>query len=210
VVQDDKLGLGHAVSLTSDMARGGEVVIMYGDTIIDGDTTLSPSLTTMPKAIAGWNYQAWVIFRDSTQYPPLSLGRFTKPDGPDDDSSHCGPRFDRHFSVPGAPGEDFFRNVPGFGELHVVDNPQVWKLYITVEPDPDFAPARPYLQLIMFSAYIPDPDVFYDPGTMRPVGGVWGTRNFPFVFRDLGAVLNEGHYWPHMHVDFERDLVVPK
>jgi len=37
VIQEEQLGLGHAVSLTRDMAGGGELVIMYGDTIIDGD-----------------------------------------------------------------------------------------------------------------------------------------------------------------------------
>ncbi len=39
VVQEERLGLGHAVSLTRDLAEGEELVIMYGDTIIDGDFT---------------------------------------------------------------------------------------------------------------------------------------------------------------------------
>ncbi len=37
VLQEDRLGLGHAVSLTRGMAEDEELIIMYGDTIIDGD-----------------------------------------------------------------------------------------------------------------------------------------------------------------------------
>ncbi len=37
VVQVNRLGLGHAVSLAEDTVRNGEILIMYGDTIIDGD-----------------------------------------------------------------------------------------------------------------------------------------------------------------------------
>ena len=39
VVQEQKLGLGHAVSLSEPYARGSAVIVMYGDTIIDGDLT---------------------------------------------------------------------------------------------------------------------------------------------------------------------------
>jgi len=37
VVQEERLGLGHAVSLARGFAAGEDVIIMYGDTIIDGD-----------------------------------------------------------------------------------------------------------------------------------------------------------------------------
>ena len=37
VVQEERLGLGHAVSLAAEKAAGGELVVMYGDTVIDGD-----------------------------------------------------------------------------------------------------------------------------------------------------------------------------
>ncbi len=37
VIQKQKLGLGHAVSLTEPCARDSSIIIMYGDTIIDGD-----------------------------------------------------------------------------------------------------------------------------------------------------------------------------
>ncbi len=37
VIQENKLGLGHAVSLAKQKARDTELVIVYGDTIIDGD-----------------------------------------------------------------------------------------------------------------------------------------------------------------------------
>ena len=37
VVQKDKLGLGHAVFMARDAADGDEVIVMYGDTLIDGD-----------------------------------------------------------------------------------------------------------------------------------------------------------------------------
>jgi glucose-1-phosphate thymidylyltransferase len=37
VIQEETLGLGHAVSLTENIARSGELIVMYGDTIIEGD-----------------------------------------------------------------------------------------------------------------------------------------------------------------------------
>lgn len=37
VVQDNPKGLGHAVALTRDVAEGGELLIIYGDTIIEAD-----------------------------------------------------------------------------------------------------------------------------------------------------------------------------
>ncbi len=37
VVQDERLGLGHAVSLAEKNAVDGELLVVYGDTIIDGD-----------------------------------------------------------------------------------------------------------------------------------------------------------------------------
>jgi len=37
VVQDERLGLGHAVSLAEENAGDGELLVVYGDTIIDGD-----------------------------------------------------------------------------------------------------------------------------------------------------------------------------
>ncbi|MFC1528907.1 sugar phosphate nucleotidyltransferase, partial [Candidatus Latescibacterota bacterium] len=37
VIQEKQLGLGHAVSLTKDFTNGEDVVVMYGDTIIDGN-----------------------------------------------------------------------------------------------------------------------------------------------------------------------------
>ena len=37
VIQNNPKGLGHAVSLTKDAANAGDIVVVYGDTIIDGD-----------------------------------------------------------------------------------------------------------------------------------------------------------------------------
>jgi glucose-1-phosphate thymidylyltransferase len=37
IVQEDRLGLGHAVDLAADKASNSELIVMYGDTIIDGD-----------------------------------------------------------------------------------------------------------------------------------------------------------------------------
>lgn len=39
IIQEERLGLGHAVSLARAIARNEEIVVMYGDTIIDGDFT---------------------------------------------------------------------------------------------------------------------------------------------------------------------------
>lgn len=37
IIQEELLGLGHAVSLAEEKANGDELIVMYGDTIIDGD-----------------------------------------------------------------------------------------------------------------------------------------------------------------------------
>lgn len=37
VIQEERLGLGHAVSLARTSAAGEDIIVMYGDTIIDGD-----------------------------------------------------------------------------------------------------------------------------------------------------------------------------
>ncbi len=37
IIQEERLGLGHAVSLAGDKVGDGELIVMYGDTIIDGD-----------------------------------------------------------------------------------------------------------------------------------------------------------------------------
>ena len=39
VIQERSLGLGHAVSLTEENARDSEIIIIYGDTIIEGEMT---------------------------------------------------------------------------------------------------------------------------------------------------------------------------
>jgi hypothetical protein len=174
--------------------------VVHVDT--NGDTTVTPSLTTMPDAVDGWKYQAWITFTEnSPRKDPLSLGRFSSPSGPDDDTSYSiKSGYDRHFNIP---GEDFFQNVPEFGRLDIVESPYTYKLFITVEPDPDFDEDEPFLQLIMFSAYIPKPELFYNAITDLPV-----TLQWPLVLRDIGYDLNEGHRWPTMHIELERDLVV--
>jgi glucose-1-phosphate thymidylyltransferase len=37
IIQEERLGLGHAVSLAADAVKDDELIVMYGDTIIDGD-----------------------------------------------------------------------------------------------------------------------------------------------------------------------------
>ena len=37
VIQEERLGLGHAVSLARNMTSGGELIVVYGDTIIHGE-----------------------------------------------------------------------------------------------------------------------------------------------------------------------------
>src|SRR3989339_2175848 len=39
VIQQETLGLGHAVNLAEQKARGDEIIIVYGDTIIKGEFT---------------------------------------------------------------------------------------------------------------------------------------------------------------------------
>jgi len=187
--------------------------ISFHDTIFvipDGDTTMTPSLETMPPAVEGWEYEAWVIFKDGSDIEPLSMGRFTQPDAMDDNCKHCiEGGYDSNFTVP---GEDFFVNVPEFGSLDVVRNPFVDKLFITVEPEPDFDPDEPYKQLIMFSARIPDRTLFfeyiYGEDTIETQRPRLGIRQFELVVRDLGFDINEGHRWPEMHIDFEKEMVI--
>lgn len=176
------------------------IEVVHVDT--NGDTTVTPSLTTMPNAADGWEYEAWITFTDDSPYKkPLSLGRFARPDGPDDDTSYSiVSNYDRHFSIP---GEDFFQNVPFFGRLDVVESPYTHKLFITVEPVPDFDEDEPFWQLIIFSTYIPKSNLFYSPISGNPV-----TLQWPLILRDIGYDLNEGHRWPLMHIDFERDLIL--
>lgn len=51
VVQENPKGLGHAVALTRDVAEGGELLIIYGDTIIEAD--LKPVLATTADGAIG-------------------------------------------------------------------------------------------------------------------------------------------------------------
>jgi len=37
IIQEERLGLGHAVNLAENICRDGELIVMYGDTIIDGN-----------------------------------------------------------------------------------------------------------------------------------------------------------------------------
>ncbi len=174
--------------------------ILHVDT--NGDTTISSSLTTMPDAVDGWKYEAWLTFTEDSPYKkPLSLGKFSSPDGPDDDTSYSYlSGYDRHFNIP---GEDFFHSVPFFGRLDVIESPYVDRLFITVEPDPDFDEDEPFWQLIMFSNYLPKMNVFYSSISGEPI-----TLQWPFVVRDIGYELNDGHRWPLMHIDFERELIL--
>jgi len=207
---------------TAECAEGEEPDLI--DTVVNvtqvpnGDTTVTPSLETMPPAVDGWKYEAWIMFTEDSHFKPLSLGRFSDPAAPDDDSSHCNPPrppgadpdidtsgYDWNFNIP---GEDFFNKMEKWGgPLSVVDNPYTEKLFITVEPDPDFDPDNPYKQLIMFSAYLPTRAMFYQVAgvdtTQRPY-----TRQFPLIVRDIGYEINEGHRWPEMHIDLEREMIV--
>jgi len=174
--------------------------VVHVDT--NGDTTITPSLTSMPVAADGWEYEVWITFTDDSPYKdPLSLGRFADPEGPDDDTSYTIiSGYDRHFSIP---GEDLFQNVPYFGRLDIVASPYPYKIFITVEPEPDFDQDEPFWQLIIFSAYIPKHDQFYDP-----LSGLPNSLRWPLVLRDIGYELNEGHRWPTMHIELERELVI--
>jgi glucose-1-phosphate thymidylyltransferase len=51
VVQENPKGLGHAVALTRDVAEGDELLIIYGDTIIEAD--LKPVLATTSDGAIG-------------------------------------------------------------------------------------------------------------------------------------------------------------
>ncbi len=189
--------------------------ISFHDTVFvipDGDTALAPSLETMPDAKPGWEYEAWVIFDEGSGYEPLSMGRFTRPRDSSDDrrAYYDSSTSERYFTVP---GEDFFKNVPNFGSLDVINNPYTDKIYITVEPEPDFDPDHPFLQLIMFSGPIPPPGKFFEPASTSDPDVLSQRANhldWPLVLRDIGYDLNDGHFWPTMHIELEREMVVPK
>ncbi len=170
------------------------------------DTVVNPSLETLPNAVDGWSYEAWITFtEDSPLQDPLSLGRFKTAESADDDSSYCiKSQYDRNFTVP---GEDFFQNVPVFGELDVVNNEYVDNLYVTVEPDPDFDEDSPFWQLIIFSAPVPDPRDFYPATGTGSLSDTPAQYQFLMVVRDIGYELNMGYRWPTMHIDFEREML---
>ena len=44
IIQEERLGLGHAVNLAADAVHDDELIVMYGDTIIDGDLSHMRSL----------------------------------------------------------------------------------------------------------------------------------------------------------------------
>lgn len=69
--------------------------------IEDGVATQGLDLPELP---AGWEYEGWVVV-DGT---PLSTGKFTTPDGPDDFDGFSGVDGDG----PPFPGEDFIENAP--------------------------------------------------------------------------------------------------
>jgi len=179
--------------------------------IVDGDTAMTPSLETMPPSVDGWEYEAWIIFKEGSGLNPLSMGRFTRPDAMDDNCKYCRVNgYDSNFTIP---GEDFFEGVPEFGSLDVVRNELVDKLFVTVEPEPDFDPDNPYKQLIMFSARIPKYKVFFEftiagDDTTYTDQPRLGIRQFELVVRDLGFEINEGHRWPELHIDLEKEMVI--
>lgn len=100
--------------------------------IYAGDTEPSQALF-LPELPEAWVYEAWVEL-DGVQ---ISTGRFSDPDGPDDDASHSGPEH-----APPFPGEDLLENPPS--KLDFPTDLEGARAFITVEPNEADA-AAPFL-----------------------------------------------------------------
>lgn len=85
--------------------------------------SLGPGLYNIPVLNEGWKYEGWVVFNGTI---PLSTGKFTSYQGPDESSYYSG-------TFPGNdyPGEDFLENLPAGVSGYVPGS----TVMITIEPD---------------------------------------------------------------------------
>ncbi len=184
-------------------------------TTIWGDTTVASSLPGIAPVdpLLGLEYEAWVVFDSSTGLTkPLSLGRFTDKDGRDRSNPYTDmSNYDPHFNVP---GEDFIHNLPSglpspLDLLAMVQSRRRVKVWITLEPIDDWAPAEPFKQLIMFSGeVVEDRDTTINTDCAARSGeSSPPAYSLPLTFREISASKdsrNEGYNWPSMHVFLRR------
>lgn len=108
--------------------------------IAGGATT---STLTLPDAPSGWHYQTWLYRTSGSVLDTLSMGTFTSPNGYDSDGA--GPYADTTAVPPAFPGQDYLRT-----DSRELDNGGHATM-ISVEPDDDPQPSRPFLVLLQDS-----------------------------------------------------------
>lgn len=184
-----------------------------------GDTTITPSLRSLPLSQAGaLIMEAWVVFDSASNpvHPPLSLGLFLSPFGRftnDFNPLYYDPATaDPNFTFP---GEDFIdmsarTDLPDSLDLLNFDGAERIKIWITIEPFPvDWAPDEPFTQLLTYvGEVLPD-----DPAALADAEEICDDRtenstapsalNYPLQYRPISVSkddLAEGHNWPSMQI----------
>ncbi len=84
----------------------------------------------LPTLPTGWEYEGWAVINGK----PVTTGRFTSGNGPDQSAPYSGP-----LPAPPFPGEDFLRNAPS--GLTFPTDLSGSTVVITIEPSPDDSPA---------------------------------------------------------------------
>ncbi len=121
VIQEQKLGLGHAISLAEPYARGDSVIIMYGDTIIDGDMSglVDPSVDGVIAVKAVEDPRRFGVVNTSGGF----ITRFVeKPENPESNLAIIGLNYIRNSDVLFDCLEEIIgRNIMTKGEYQITD-----------------------------------------------------------------------------------------
>ncbi len=106
----------------------------------NGNPVAGLNLPTLP---TGWMYEGWVEVRNSSnQLINLSTGRFQGVTGEDMEDAFSA----NNFPAPQFPGEDFVSpNILALAGLNSSPDLKSKKIFITVEPEPDFDYTAPFV-----------------------------------------------------------------
>ncbi|MEH6656575.1 anti-sigma factor [Leeuwenhoekiella marinoflava] len=106
----------------------------------DGNPQAGLNLPVLPD---GWRYEGWVTVPNaSNQMVNLSTGRFSSPSGRDESAAYSS----QINTAPPFPGEDFI-NMTILSQIgfNAAPNLTLKKIFISVEPEPDFDYANPFV-----------------------------------------------------------------
>jgi len=174
------LSVGAPEALGNDFQSAAGVYILATPTDEDNANELSglwfidPSGASpvaglvLPALPAGWKYEGWAVVDEL----PLSTGRFTSPSGADEAAPFSGP-----LAGPPFPGEDWLRNAPSGLTFPLDLSGQM--AVITIEPEPDDAPAPFTLKPLVGTAPADAIDHTSYPLTNQAAGFPTGTATLP-------------------------------